>query len=92
MPEEHDERAAHGGRGDFDDFDDEEFDDYGEPDDFDDLDDLDDDDTTTMTGPVPTGPRPGSRRVRRANRRADGTAGRRGLGAAEPPGAAGCSR
>src|SRR5580704_4490407 len=57
MPEEHDERAAHGERGDFDDFDDfddEEFDDYGEPDDFDDLDDDDDDD-----GPGPHWPAPG---------------------------------
>jgi len=53
MPEEHDERAAHGERGDFDDFDDEEFDDYGEPDDFDDLDDDDDD------GPGPHWPAPG---------------------------------
>jgi hypothetical protein len=53
MPEEHDERAAHGERDDFDDFDDEEFDDYGEPDDFDDLDDDDDD------GPGPHWPAPG---------------------------------
>ena len=61
MPEEHDERAAHGERGEFDDFDDEEFDDYGEPDDFDDLDDDDDDDDAPGPHWPPPGYPPGAR-------------------------------